>query len=105
MPDFTIEIFYHCESAEHFIKEIVGSKGDKYIVKYGYSHDGPYEYDYSCTCMAFKTKKGHCKHIKQVKSEHCNWNQFIDNNEVIHKDGETFCPKCGRKAIPQRYAI
>lgn len=103
MPDFTIEIYYHCESAETFATEVDG----KYIVRFDeLSHKNPdVGYDYSCTCPAYKFHPGYCKHIKQVinSGAHCKWMQFIDGGEIDSKDPK--CPRCGKQAIPNRYAI
>lgn len=106
MPDLTLQPYYHCESAEHFVTEVVGSKGDKYTVRWdNYSHKNRREvdYDYSCTCMAYKTRPGDCKHIKQVKEskKHCNWLQFIDGGEP--KNGR--CPRCGSEVHSQMWGV
>lgn len=108
MPDLTIEYFYHCQSAECFSTEVEGNNGKKYKVSYGETPRGPYQYDYHCTCDAFKFGKGKpCKHIKQVKAsgEHCKWMQFTDGGEVVRKDGEAVCPKCGLSAHSQGYGV
>lgn len=108
MPDLTIEIFFHCGSAEHFSTKVEGSKGKFHTVTYGPMPRGPYEYDYSCTCDSFKYGKGKpCKHIEQVKKTdlHCKWMQFTDGDKPIEKNGEYFCPKCGEHAHAQRYGV
>lgn len=103
MPDLTIEIYYHCESAENFATEVDG----KYIVRFDELHhkNRDVQYDYSCTCKAYKFRPGYCKHIKQVigSNQHCNWNQFIDGGEVDSSDPR--CPRCGRPAIAIKYAV
>jgi len=108
MPDLTIEIYFHCASAEHFSTEVKGSKGAKYTVRYGDDPSGRYQYDYTCTCHAFKFGKGkHCKHIEQVKKpgEHCGWMEMIDGGKPVKtKDGYK-CPKCGKEAIAARHAV
>jgi hypothetical protein len=84
MPDLTTEYFYHCESCEHFSTKVQGSK--EYTVSYGQTPRGPYQYDYHCTCDAFKFGKGKpCKHIEEVKAsgKHCNWNQFTDGGKRL----------------------
>lgn len=108
MPDFTLEVHYHCQSAEFFQKHIEGSKGKKHTVTYSQTPRGPYEYDYSCSCHAFKFGKGKpCKHIEEVKKsgEHCKWMQFLTGEEVAEKDGQKVCPNCGLPAHAQRYAV
>ena len=107
MPDFTHEVYYHCETAENFSKTVISSSGKEYHVYYGPSR-GQYQYDQTCDCQAFKFGRGkHCKHIEQVKSspEYCGWMQFSDGGEVVRKDGETFCPKCGKRAKAMRHAV
>lgn len=108
MPDLTIEIYYHCQSAEDFSMDIPGSKGKTHKVTYGPARHGPYEYDYSCTCHAFKFGKGKpCKHIEEVKKsgKHCKWMQFLEGGKVAEKDGQKVCPNCGLPAHPQRYGV
>lgn len=106
MPDLTIEVYYHCQSAEHFSTQVTGSKGKQYIVSYGSTPRGPYEYDYQCTCDAFKFRKS-CKHIEEVKKsgKHCKWMQFIDGGKPVEKDGQKYCPNCGLPAHAQRYGV
>lgn len=107
MPDMTQEVFFHCQSSEEYETVITGSKNN-YIVRYGYMPHGKYQFDYTCTCHAFKFGKGKpCKHIEQVKKsgQHCKWTQFTDGGEVVKKNGEFFCPHCGLPAIAQRWAV
>lgn len=108
MPDFTYEVFYHCDSAEHFQTKVEGSKGKKYTVRFGVTPHGPYEYDYSCTCDSFKFGRGkYCKHIEIVKKsdKHCNWLQFVEGGQPIEKDGHKACPKCGSEVHVRRWAV
>lgn len=44
MPDFTHEVYYHCETAENFSKTVISSSGKEYHVYYGPSR-GQYQYD------------------------------------------------------------
>ena len=44
--------------------EVIGSKGDKYIVTN--PGDGT---DWTCTCPHHTHRKAECKHIKQTKEE------------------------------------
>jgi hypothetical protein len=105
MPDFTFETYWHCGTCEHFQTQIEGSRGKIYDVTYGPS-SGPYEYDWECPCEGFKYYKK-CKHIDTVKEsgKHCNWNQFIEGGHPDKKDGKYYCPKCGKEAFTQRYAV
>jgi hypothetical protein len=106
MPDFDTQVFWHCSTSESWEKEVQGKSGT-YTVRFGrgsLNHD--VQHDFSCTCWAYKKGKGkYCKHIEQVKSEHCGWNQFIDGEEPVQRDGEYFCPRCGEPAFPLRYAV
>lgn len=108
MPDFTYEVFFHCTSAEHWATKVIGSTGKEYTVVYGHPGYGYHTHDYSCNCDAFKFNKNeYCKHIKEVQKsgKHCKWDQFIDGQTPIQKDGSYLCPKCGLEAIPLRYAV
>lgn len=102
MPDFNIEAFYHCITAERF-----STKVKDYTVNFGPSH-GRYEYDYTCTCQAFKFGKGKpCKHIEEVinSRKRCGWMQLIEGGEPLEKDGCKVCPKCGCDVSVARHAV
>lgn len=101
MPDMTLEIFFNCETAEGFNTEVQGSK--TYIVAFGPSKEG---YDWTCSCDAFKYGKGkYCKHIKQVEQTRCGWMQYVHGGEPVENNHEYFCPKCGAKAHPRKWAV
>lgn len=106
MPDFNIETYYHCNSAQCFSTKVMGSK--EYTVSFSETLRGPYQYDYSCTCDAFKFGKcKYCKHIEEVKKsgKHCGWMQFIHGDKPIEQDGHKFCPKCGDEVSIERVAV
>jgi hypothetical protein len=112
MPDLSIEYYWHCLTAESFSTEVTGSKGDKYIVSYddyGHRNKSEVTFDWSCTCMGYKTKKkvGYCKHIDQVIKDNlrCGWMQFTDGGEPVEKDGEKVCPKCGGPITSQAWGV
>ena len=89
MPDLTIHPFYFCPSTKTSVK-IQSSRGNKtYSVYRGRTHQ--YDFDWVCTCPAYKYKNGECKHIKLVKVQACTWDQFVDGGEAI----ENKCPQCG----------
>jgi len=103
MPDFTIENYYVCQTAEDFQTEVKGSKG-AYKVTYGIVYGKDTMYGWECTCKAFQFGKGKpCKHITQVKAsgERCGWMQQFDGDEP--KDGK--CPKCGKPVTVVRVAV
>lgn len=98
MPDLTREFYWHCQTAESWETEVKGSKGDTYVVRWSQDHKNQREvhYDWSCTCMAYKTRKGYCKHIDIVKAkEHpegrCGWMQYSDGGSPKNDK----CPRCG----------
>jgi hypothetical protein len=109
MPDLTREYHWHCLTAENWQKEVKGSKGDTYIVRWDrHSHKSQHEveHDWSCTCMAYRKRKGYCKHIEAVmKLEHpegrCGWMQYHDGGSP--KDDK--CPRCGGEIRSQAYAV
>jgi len=108
MPDFNIEAFYHCITAERFRTEVKGSKGN-YTVEFGPSQ-GRYEYDYTCNCQAFKFGKGKpCKHIEEVidSGKRCGWMQVIDGGIPLEPlcDGHKVCPRCGSDVSVARHAV
>lgn len=106
MPDLSNESFYHCESCEGWQTEVQGKSGVYTVTWDNFSHlnRGQVQYDYSCTCWAYKKGKGkHCKHIKEVieSGKHCNWMQFTDGGEPV--DGK--CPKCGGPVSSMLWAV
>lgn len=107
MPDFTHETFYHCCTAEYWFTQVV-SNGNTYVVKWDrFSHkNDDVMYDYSCTCMAYKMGRGkHCKHIRQVREQHCNWSQITDGDAPVIVDGDKCCPKCYGAVHSLQYAV
>lgn len=104
MPDFDIQYFWHCTTADYWITEITGSKDAKYIVTWDrYSHKNiNAQYDWSCSCLGYK-HRGDCKHIGKVKSQkmHCGWMQFVDGGEALNGK----CPSCGNKIDSVGWAI
>ena len=103
MPDLTIEYHHHCESCDHWQKNISGSNGNQYIVRWNDSdHLRQHEttHEYSCTCPAYKFGGGKwCKHIKTARLEHCAWNSIHNTDgfrdPVEDETGEKLCPRCG----------
>jgi len=93
MPEFITEYFWSCESNRTWQIEC-GS----YIVRYDSLHKfKEYQYDYSCTCPAYKYQKGYCKHILAVKEKRCGWDQFTSGGDpclVVFGDNKWCCPKC-----------
>ena len=107
MPDLTTSFFWHCETAENWSTVVVGSKGDKYSVKWSSgSHKNwiSVQRDWSCDCMAYATKPGYCKHIKQViaAKKRCGWMQFTDGGEP---DIAGRCPNCGDRIHSMGWAV
>lgn len=99
MPDFTYEIAWECTS--DFRKEVVGSKGDIYIVSFGNAKNGE---DFSCTCPAYKHRDGLCKHIKAVMHEKCNYHSLVHLPPKV-VDGKKVCPNCGSELRAVRVAV
>lgn len=100
--------YWHCLTAEGWSKEVVGSDGKTvYVVRWDrHSHKNrSVQMDYSCTCQAYKMKPGYCKHINQVKSQHCGWMQFISGGEPVEKNGEKVCPHCGDKVSTMLWGV
>lgn len=89
MSDLTYEYYWICESAQNWSTKV----GD-YVVSYGFSHSGLYDYDYECTCKGFQFRKK-CKHIEEAKKLHCNWNQFVDGGSPA----DSMCPRCLVKPV------
>lgn len=100
MPDFIYELHYECN--QPFRKEVVGSKGDKYIITFGRKYD---DYDFDCTCPANKYRVGHCKHIKSVMHQKCDYHTLSSHEAPVERDGQKFCPFCGSELVAVRVAV
>lgn len=100
MPDFLYETHYECN--QMFRKEVMGSKGDTYVVTFGRKFD---DFDFDCTCPSSKYRAGHCKHIKSVMHQKCNYHTFNSHQEPIDRDGQKFCPNCGSELVVVRVAV
>jgi hypothetical protein len=94
MGDLTIETAAVCATNVEWSTEVVGSKGDIYTVRFCHQPQGRVQYDYECTCWAFKAKRARCKHIQQVVTQRlrCAWNDAMDPG--LSPDGNK-CPSCG----------
>ena len=101
MVDLNIEYYWHCDTNENWSMPVKGSRDNTYVVSWnstGHQNESV-QYDYSCTCPAYKFGGGdHCKHIKRVSKDRCGWNQFIDGGSTVIKNEEPTCPECGEKA-------
>jgi hypothetical protein len=103
MHDLTIETALTCATNVHFETTVPGSKpGTTYTVTWGRTYDpkASYQYDWSCTCHAFKFGGGKpCKHIKAVEASkaRCGWNGCLEPFVTPGTDanGEPCCPECG----------
>lgn len=93
MADLTIETAAVCETNVGWASEVVGSKGDRYMVRFCYQSGGRVQYDYECTCPAFTHSRKRCKHIQQVIDEkrRCAWNFELDPS--LKPNGDK-CPSC-----------
>lgn len=72
----------------------------KYSITYQSVQNGRYEYDYVCTCPAYKFSKDEkkCKHIEEVKHLRCGWSQFLHGGQpVVDNNGVKRCPECGEE--------
>jgi hypothetical protein len=108
MPDFTMEVYFHCASVESAEVEVEGSKpGKTHKVTMGYSRDGATRFAWSCDCKGFKFRKT-CSHIAKAKAspDYCGWQGFVHGGDPIRNgDGIFRCPECGNEAIAMRHAV
>lgn len=108
MPDFTEEVYFHCQSVEDYSTEVEGSSGKKYRVWVGYANwPGSAQYEFQCECKSFKFRK-RCKHVEAAKAspDYCGWHQMIEGGDIVRDENNVACcPKCGNLAIALRYAV
>lgn len=91
VPDLTRHATQTCVSNTNWICEVKSRSGSTYMVRYEFRERGPHQFDYTCTCLAFKFGKGkRCKHIESVSANRCGWNGTLDIVEHVDE-----CPDCG----------
>lgn len=107
MPDLTIENKWTCATNLHWSLKVPGSKNTTHTVSWSREHKNTahYQYDYSCTCHAYKFKPGYCKHIESVKGQHCGWDQFIRGGEPKEVNGVKVCPCCAGPLEIMRHGV
>lgn len=102
-PDLSPMTVYGCESVFDWELEVLGSKGNRYLIKWSTEHkeSEKFQYGYSCSCPAYKYQAGECKHIKRIRRENrrCGWNQEVDGGEPDRVEDRLFCPGCGGPVI------
>lgn len=108
MPDFAIEIRFHCQSVESYETEVKGSTDKTYRVWIGWANwPGAAQYEWQCECQSFKFRRK-CKHIDAAKasSDYCGWQEQIRGGEIVRDDtGVARCPECNDLAIAMRHAV
>ena len=96
MAELDIVSTWTCKTNIDWHCVVQSNSGKKYLVCF--ERQGPnadVQYDYTCTCPAFKYNKGYCKHIKLAMPERCGWNGELEPTaEALVKDGEHVCPDC-----------
>jgi len=124
MPDLTVETSRACSSCEYWEREVAGSSGSRYVVRFGEILGQAREarmctHDFTCTCehfqMRLKYREGaYCKHIESVRSEHCGWHAAygggLDPSPLSEAEGEAAeaegrCPSCGAACVAVRVAV
>jgi hypothetical protein len=112
MPDFTLINVEACQSTLTWSRDVKGSKGATYIVRYdAVSHNNPnVQRDYSCTCMSYVFKRpDYCKHIKAVMDERCGYGEESSHNPPMpynkHLDDGKHCPHCGEDLVYDVVAV
>jgi hypothetical protein len=92
MPDFTVEVAPICQSNKDWERSYPSSDGkSSYRVRFGYSPHGRYQYDWSCECVGFRTRK-QCKHVEAAKKDRCAWNWELEPRPMPEN---RVCPDCG----------
>lgn len=101
MPDLTIHTTLTCASNEHWSRTVKGKTGT-YKVQYGPVPNGPVQNDYTCNCPSFTFRGVPCKHIKAVRSQHCQWNSEL---ELVGQQMSDNCPSCNGPLVPIRVGV
>jgi len=101
MPDLTIESGWMCCSHEQWERQVTGSKGAVYTVRFGQVFGQLCEYDFTCDCPHFRIRHKRCKHIAQARPDWCGWHQQFEAGDVDSDDPK--CPKCGGEVVAIRW--
>ena len=124
MPDLTIEHHRMCRSNEYWEREVAGSSGARYVVRFGEIW-GPERdarmcsHDYTCTCSHFQKRLrykdgAYCKHIDKVRPERCGWHGAygggldpspLSEAESAAAEAGGRCPSCGGETSVVRVAV
>ena len=119
MAYLDIVVRWWCKTNEEWSRQVPGSGGKNYVVRYGrvYDPNRNYEAGFTCDCPSYARNNGpakgpegdrECKHIQAVKGEWCGWNEEYDEGKVervgiyIEKH---YCPKCGGPATTYRMGV
>lgn len=123
MADLTIESSRMCSSNEHWEREVEGSGGAKYVVRFEQLFGAALQarmstHDYTCTCQHYqvrlKNRGGYCKHIESVRRERCGWHATygggldpspLSGAESEAAEAEGRCPSCGGPTVGVRVAV
>lgn len=76
---------------------------DGHTVKWYTEHKFKELFNFSCTCSAYKTDHGYCKHIKKVCDQRCGWIGLIDDQKAETINGKLVCPRCKEQVLPVGY--
>lgn len=102
MPDFTTHMVPICSTNVYWGKEVTGSKGDKYLVRFEkLPQSADVQYGYTCTCKGYEFRHT-CKHIESAKRERCGWNGEL---EPTAKAPNNTCPKCKESVVYIKVAV
>lgn len=95
MPDLTTLLAATCATNTGWSKEVEGSKGAHYTVRWCFQPGGDVQYGYECTCPSFLHGHRPCKHIRQILADdaRCGWNEALEPTLTISEHGR--CPSCG----------
>ncbi len=106
MPELTIEHIRTCKQNLYYSVVIEGSKGNKYDVIYGESVNGPYQYNWQCSCADYLYRhNNNCKHIQQAKRMKCEWNVEAFMGCHAEANIDNTCPKCGGETSVIRVGV
>lgn len=99
-----------CKTNIFWKKEVKGTTGIYDVVWAKTPPGSLVQYDYACTCKAFKYRHGYCKHIHEVKHDRCRWNLELspdaEAKRVVGENGPQYvCPKCGEEAVPVTVSV
>lgn len=103
-PDGVIEYRTVCASNLGCEIEVVGSKGDVYVLRWGKDPQGFTQMAWICTCKGYQHRYT-CRHQGEAQAKACFAGREAYNGDQGLDRAATECPKCGGPVTSIKVAV